>query len=163
MNVSQRTVALAAAVWGLALALDAAYAQEPATTPAQEPTAIEKSAPAKATTTPLDESSMPKAQEPTPEPQAGADRAQAFAKSELNNVNVNRLAKFEDFDKNKDGSLAKDEVPANDQLALSFASYDKDSDSKISQQEFAQYKSGKPQLARAKASEPKQEPKSEQQ
>ena len=79
-------------------------------------------------------------------------RSNTIARNGSGRISAQSLTKFEDFDKNKDGTIAKDEVPANDQLAVNFSSYDKDSDSKISQSEFAQYKNGggNRQLASAK-------------
>ena len=50
-----------------------------------------------------------------------------------------RPAKFEDWDKNKDGYIAKDEVPAGDELVAKFALFDGDSDGKLSHDEFAKF------------------------
>ena len=47
--------------------------------------------------------------------------------------------KFEDWDKNKDGFIAKDEIPAGDELLAKFALFDTDSDGKLSHEEFAKY------------------------
>ena len=47
--------------------------------------------------------------------------------------------KFEDWDKNKDGFIAKDEVPAGDELLAKFALFDTDSDGKLSRDEFAKF------------------------
>ena len=47
--------------------------------------------------------------------------------------------KFEDWDKNKDGYIAKDEVPAGDELVAKFALFDADSDGKLSRDEFAKF------------------------
>jgi hypothetical protein len=47
--------------------------------------------------------------------------------------------KFEDWDKNKDGYVAKDEVPAAEELVAKFALFDTDSDGKLSRDEFAKF------------------------
>jgi hypothetical protein len=139
----------AGAVFGLALALGATQAQDATEPVAKQPTA----APTKesAVATPLRESSST-APSSTMAPEAqAAPKAKPRGSGELNR-SIARLTKFEDFDKNKDGSLAQAEIPANDELSLKFSSYDKDSDSKISQAEFATYKNGDKQLARNKPS-----------
>lgn len=47
--------------------------------------------------------------------------------------------KFEDWDRNKDGYIAKDEVPAGDDLNAKFALFDANADGKLSRDEFAKY------------------------
>ena len=151
MNNSVRKVALGAgAMFGLVLALGTAQAQDTAAPEAKQPTAAPTKEPAVAT--PVQESATTPSQEATstvaPESQP-APKAKAPGSGELKG-SIARLTKFEDFDDNKDGSIAQAEIPANDELSLKFSSYDKDSDSKISQSEFALYKGGDKQLARAK-------------
>jgi hypothetical protein len=148
MKAPIRTVATTAgAVFGLALALGTAQAQDATEPVAKQPTA----APTResAVATPIRESgTTAPASTMAPEAQP-APKAKAPGRSELKG-SIARLTKFEDFDKNKDGSLAQAEIPANDELSLKFSSYDKDSDAKISQAEFATYKNGDRQLARNK-------------
>ena len=159
MNAVQRRIVLGAGA-ALALAMNAAIAQD-AKEPYQEP-ATQKAQPAqKAKTAPVDQTSMPTSQEPastrplTEATKSTETKATPTARTELNRTSVQNLAKLEDFDKNKDGSLSKEEAPANDALGMNFASYDKDGDGKISQQEFAQYKNGNRQLASSKQAKPK--------
>jgi len=143
----------AGAVFGLALALGTAQAQDATEPVAKQPTA----APTKesAVATPIQESgTTAPASTMAPEAQQPAPKAKASGRSELKG-SIAGLTKFEDFDKNKDGSIAQAEIPANDELSLKFYSYEKDSDSNISQAEFATYKTGDKQLARNK---PKADP-----
>jgi len=155
MNTSLRSIASGAgAVFGLVLALGTAQAQDTYAPEAKQPTAAPTKQPAVAT--PVQESA------PTATAQSGKMAAESQpapkAKSQGRGQSASSIAgltKFEDFDKNKDGSIAQSEVPANDELSLKFSSYDKDSDSKISQAEFATYKTGDKQLARNK---PKADP-----
>ena len=65
-------------------------------------------------------------------------------------MTIASLTKFEDLDKNKDGEIEKDEVPANLDLVNSFASYDKDSNGKLSKDEFAAYQHGGRNMASSK-------------
>ena len=169
----------------LVLALGAAQAQDATTTPYQDQKAVEKSdAPkgpsskaeaARANTARQPSESTDTTQQPmkpAPQAQASTESARGAAPGASRNVAsassrggaaLARLAKLEDFDKNKDGSISKEEAPANDALGMNFASYDKDGDGRISKQEFAQYKNGNRQLASNKPAKGKQEPKSEQQ
>ena len=158
MNAARIT---GAAVLGLAFAVGAAYAQDATTTPYKDNQQVEKSESAKTPSAKSDQatkasnaledtSKAAQDQAAAPEPKG---RPQAIARNELNATSIQRLAKLEDFDKNKDGSLSKEEAPANDALGMSFQSYDKDGDGKISQAEFAQYRNGgagNRQLARNK-------------
>jgi hypothetical protein len=134
----------AGAVFGLALALNSA-AQD------QDPVA---------TSTALPETGKAPTQKTESRPTA---QTQAAARGDLKPTSIAKLTKFEDFDKNKDGSLAKDEIPLNDPLSVNFASYDSNGDSKLSQEEFAKYKGSNQQLARNKTEKAKQQSKPEQQ
>ena len=172
MNAARIT---GAAALGFALAFGAAQAQDAKTTPYQEQKAVEKSdatktPSAKTETSPsssalessaaVDKPQQPMAQQPMA--QQPARDTKADARTSGGSSSIARLAKLEDFDKNKDGSIAKDEAPANDQLALNFQTYDKDGDGKISQAEFALYKNGN-RLASNKPAKAKQESKPQQQ
>ena len=138
----------AGAVFGLALALNTAAAQDQdaAGKPAATPTAIPE---------------VGKAPAPKAESRPTA-QTQAAARGDLKPTSIAKLTKFEDFDKNKDGSIAKEEIPLNDQLSVNFASYDGNGDSKLSQEEFARYKGSSQQLARSKTEKAKQQSKPEQ-
>ncbi len=115
----------AGTVIGLALSASAALAQDRDSAPsASQPNA--------AVTT------------PAPEKAKGPDHGEL-------NTSIAKLTKFDDFDKNKDGAIAKEEIPANDELALRFANYDSNGDGKLSQEEFAKYNGGKEQLAHNKS------------
>jgi hypothetical protein len=59
-----------------------------------------------------------------------------------------RLYAFEEFDADKNGSLARAEVPATLDLARNYANYDLDADGKLSRDEFSRYRRWKEELAR---------------
>ena len=48
--------------------------------------------------------------------------------------------KFDELDKNKDGFITKDEVPATLELSTSFVNFDDNADGKLSKDEYAKYK-----------------------
>jgi hypothetical protein len=149
MNAPLRT-AVYGAVFGLALALNTAAAQD------QDQTGPTTALPESSNTPAPKAESKPAASKPTAQ-------TQAAARGDLQPTSIAKLTKFEDFDKNKDGSLAKDEIPLNDQLSVNFASYDANGDSKLSQDEFAKYNGRNQQLARNKTEKAKQQSKPEQQ
>jgi hypothetical protein len=49
---------------------------------------------------------------------------------------------FAQFDVNRDGLIAREEVPASHELSTLFASYDHDQDARLNRQEFAAYSAG---------------------
>jgi Ca2+-binding EF-hand superfamily protein len=56
---------------------------------------------------------------------------------------LDRTAKampFDELDKNKDGFITKDEVPATIELSTSFVNFDTNADGKLSKDEYAKYK-----------------------
>ena len=48
--------------------------------------------------------------------------------------------KFDELDKNRDGFITKDEVPATVELSTSFVNFDNNADGRLSQDEYAKYK-----------------------
>ena len=48
--------------------------------------------------------------------------------------------KFDELDKNKDGFITKDEVPATVELSTSFVNFDNNADGRLSKDEYAKYK-----------------------
>lgn len=58
------------------------------------------------------------------------------------------IPRFEALDRNHDGILARDEVPADLDLSRTYANYDLNGDGKLTRDEFAKYKQWKDELAR---------------
>jgi hypothetical protein len=58
------------------------------------------------------------------------------------------LAGFGELDRDRDGHLAREEVPASLDLSRTYANYDLDGDGKLSRAEFDKYKQWKETLAR---------------
>lgn len=83
-------------------------------------------------TEPAAEQQPPVAQEPAVTDPAAtpAPAVDSMASTEL---------KFEELDKDGDGSIAQSDVPADSELATSFATHDTDKDSKLSKIEFDAY------------------------
>jgi Ca2+-binding EF-hand superfamily protein len=48
--------------------------------------------------------------------------------------------KFDELDKNHDGFITKDEVPATIELSTSFVNFDNNADGRLSKDEYAKYK-----------------------
>lgn len=65
--------------------------------------------------------------------------ATAFAVALSSAAAAEGTKKFEDLDKDGDGSITQADVPADHELATSFASYDTDKDTKLSRAEFDAY------------------------
>ena len=59
-----------------------------------------------------------------------------------------KLYTFEELDADRNGSLARAEVPPTLDLARNFANYDLDADGKLSRDEFSRYRRWKEELAK---------------
>ena len=110
-------VALATAM--LAVACQKKTEETPTTTPPAETATAP--APAPETPPPVTETPPP-ATEPTPSTAASA-------------APVDSGMSFEDMDQNKDGGIAKDELPSTEMLSQHFSAADKDGDGKLSKSE----------------------------
>ena len=139
----------------LALAAGAALAQSGTSQPAEAPPTATATPPTAApppdqqATTPVPNTPAGSTSVPTPQSPATPTDRPPMATA----TSPTQIATFQDLDLNKDSGLTKDEVIGDQTLSNSFATYDTNGDGKLSQEEFAKYKSSK-QLGRAKSDEP---------
>jgi len=80
--------------------------------------------------------SEPVKDEPVRSDQARPLTAQSNAQLDKGTMSL----KFDELDKNRDGFITKDEVPATLELSTSFVNFDDNADGKLSKDEYAKYK-----------------------
>ena len=80
--------------------------------------------------------SEPVKDEPVRSDQGSPMMAQSNAQLDKSTMSL----KFDELDKNRDGFITKDEVPATLELSTSFVNFDDNADGKLSQDEYAKYK-----------------------